>query len=262
MIKAMRTAASGMVAQQMNVDNIANNLANVNTTGFKRSKVEFQDILYQNYRRAGSATSVGTHLPTELAIGYGTKPVSTVRNFTVGSLNLTGNPLDMSISGDGFFQVQAPDGRTVYTRDGSFKLSSDGTLVSSDGYFLLPQISIPEDTTSVSVGRDGVIEVLQVGQSVPVQVGQIELARFVNPAGLTALGRNLYDVTSASGNPITDVPGQSGLGQIDQGALEQSNVDVVDEMVNMIVAQRAYEMNSKAIQTADDMSGVVNNLKR
>ncbi|MDH4156009.1 MAG: flagellar basal-body rod protein FlgG [candidate division Zixibacteria bacterium] len=262
MIKAMRTAASGMMAQQMNVDNIANNLANVNTTGFKKSKVEFQDVLYQNYRRAGSASAVGTQTPTELAIGYGTKAVSTVRDFSVGSLNLTGNPLDLSISGDGFFQVQYPDGTTVYTRDGAFKLSADGQVVTSDGYFLLPELTIPEDTVGIAVGRDGVVEVLQVGQDEPVQVGQIELARFVNPAGLSALGRNLLAVTNASGDPITDIPTQSGLGQVDQGTLEMSNVKVVDEMVNMIVAQRAYEMNSKAIQTADDMTGIVNNLKR
>ena len=262
MIKAMRTAASGMIAQQMNVDNIANNLANVNTTGFKKSKVEFQDVLYQNYRRAGSASAVGTQTPTELAIGYGTKAVSTVRSFSVGSLNLTGNPLDLSISGDGFFQVQYPDGTTVYTRDGAFKLSADGQVVTSDGYFLLPELTIPEDAVGIAVGRDGVVEVLQVGQDEPVEVGQIELARFVNPAGLSALGRNLFALTNASGDPITDIPTQSGLGQVDQGTLEMSNVKVVDEMVNMIVAQRAYEMNSKAIQTADDMTGIVNNLKR
>ena len=262
MIKAMRTSATGMAAQQMNVDNIANNLANVNTTGFKKSKIEFQDILYQNYRRAGSATAVGTQVPTELAIGYGSKAVSTVRNFTSGSLSETGNALDMSISGDGFFQVQHPDGSTVYTRDGSFKMSSDGRIVTSDGYFLLPEVTLPEDTTGISIGKDGIIEVQQYGSEDPVEVGQIELARFINPAGLMALGQNLFSETSSSGDPITDIPTQNGLGQIDQGSLEMSNVEVVDEMVNMIVAQRAYEMNSKAIQTADDMAEVANNLKR
>lgn len=262
MIKAMRTAATGMIAQQMNVDNIANNLANVNTTGFKKSKIEFQDVLYQNIRTAGSASSIGTRLPTGLSVGYGTKAVATHRQFTEGDLTATGNPLDMAIAGDGFFQVEHPDGSTVYTRDGTFKISADGTVVTSEGYALIPQIAIPEDATSVSIGGDGTIEVLQFGSDTPSQIGQIELARFINPSGLSAVGHNLLVQTGASGDPITDVPTQNGLGQIDQGYLEMSNVAVVDEMVNMIVAQRAYEMNSKAIQTADDMSQIANNLKR
>lgn len=262
MIKAMRTAASGMVSQQMNVDNIANNLANMNTTGYKRSRIEFQDVLYQKYRRAGTATAVGTNVPVELAIGYGTKPVATTRQYTVGDLMQTGNPLDMAITGTGFFQLQHPDGGTVYTRDGAIKLSSDGRLVNSDGYILLPEISIPEDATSISIGKDGSVQVLQVGSDTPTEVGQIELARFVNPAGLSAIGRNLLEVTYASGDPITDIPSENGMGPIDQGYLEMSNVRVVDEMVNMIVAQRAYEMNSKAIQTADDMASIANGLKR
>ena len=262
MIKAMRTAATGMIAQQMNVDNIANNLANVNTTGFKKSKIEFQDVLYQNIRTAGSASSIGTRLPTGLSVGYGTKAVATHRQFTEGDLTATGNPLDMAIAGDGFFQVEHPDGSTVYTRDGTFKISADGTVVTSEGYALIPQITIPEDATSVSIGGDGTIEVLQFGSDTPSQIGQIELARFINPSGLSAVGHNLLVQTGASGDPITDVPTQNGLGQIDQGYLEMSNVAVVDEMVNMIVAQRAYEMNSKAIQTADDMSQIANNLKR
>ncbi len=262
MIKAMRTAASGMVAQQMNVDNIANNLSNVSTTGFKSSKVEFQDVLYQNYRRAGTASAVGSELPTGLAIGYGTKAAATVRHFSEGNLTLTGNPLDLAISGDGFFQIQYPDGTTTYTRDGAFKLSADGRIVTSDGFFMLPELTIPEDATAVSVGADGVVEVIIAGQEEPTQIGQIELARFINPAGLKAIGRNLLVQTGASGDPITDVPTQGGLGQIDQGYLEMSNVKVVDEMVNMIVAQRSYEMNAKAIQTADDMAGIANNLKK
>ena len=262
MLKAMRTAASGMVAQQMNVDNIANNLANVNTTGFKRSKIEFQDVLYQNYKRAGSASAVGVEVPTGLAIGYGTRAAATVRHFDGGTLMSTGNPLDMAISGDGFFQVQYPDGTTAYTRDGAFKLSADGRIVTSDGFFMLPELTIPEDATAVSVGGDGVVEVLLAGQEEPTQIGQIELARFINPAGLMAIGRNLLVPTGASGDPMTDVPMQGGLGQVDQGYLEMSNVKVVDEMINMIIAQRSYEMNSKAIQTADDMAGIANNLKR
>ena len=262
MIKAMRTAASGMSAQQLNVDTIANNLANVNTTGFKRTKVEFQDVLYQNIKTAGSASAVGTERPVGLSIGYGTRASATHRHFTTGDLTLTGNPLDLAISGDGFFQIQHPDGSTVYTRDGALKISGDGRIVNSDGFFLLPEISISQDAIAISVGADGIIEVSQFGQGVPTQVGQLELARFVNPAGLNALGSNLFQITAASGDPLVDVPTQSGLGQVDQGYLEGSNVKVVDEMVNMIIAQRAYEMNAKAIQTADDMSSTANNLKR
>jgi len=262
MIKAMRTAASGMIAQQMNVDNIANNLANVNTTGFKKSNVEFQDVLYQNYRRAGTASAIGSEVPTGLAIGYGTRASATTRQFTSGNLQATGNPLDLAINGDGFFQIQHPDGTTAYTRDGSFHISGDGRIVNSDGFFLDPNISVPQDASAISVGTDGTVEILISGQAQPSQVGQIELARFVNPAGLEAIGRNLLVPTGASGDPITDVPTQNGLGGVDQGYLEMSNVKVVDEMVNMIVAQRSYEMNSKAIQTADDMASVANNLKR
>ncbi|MFQ5498445.1 MAG: flagellar basal-body rod protein FlgG [Candidatus Zixiibacteriota bacterium] len=262
MIKAMRTAATGMIGQQMNVDTIANNLANLNTTGFKKSRVEFQDVLYQNFRRAGTASAVGSQVPTGLAIGYGSKAVATNRQYSGGDLTLTGNPLDLAISGDGFFQIQFPDGSTTYTRDGSFKLSADGRIVNSDGYFLLPEVTIPEDATSVSVGTDGLIQVIQVGSDTPTDIGQLELARFINPSGLHALGRNLLTETAASGSPILDNPAQNGLGQVDQGSLELSNVKVVDEMVNMIVAQRAYEMNSKAVQTSDDMAAIANNLKR
>jgi flagellar basal-body rod protein FlgG len=262
MIKAMRTAASGMAGQQMNVDNIANNLSNVNTTGFKKSKIEFQDVLYQNLRRAGSTTGIGTSVPVGLSIGYGTRPAATVREFSTGDLMGTGNPLDLAIEADGFFQIQLPDGTTAYTRDGAFKLSADGEVVTSEGYFLLPEVTIPEDAVGVAIGSDGMIEVQQYGQDTPTEIGQIELARFINPAGLAAIGKNLLVQTSASGDPITDIPGQNGLGMVNQGYLEMSNVEVVEEMVNMIVAQRAYEMNSKAIQTADDMAGIANNLKR
>ncbi len=262
MIKAMRTAASGMIAQQMKVDNIANNLANVSTTGFKRSAIEFQDVLYQNVRRAGSASAVGAEVPTGLAVGYGTRAAATVRQFSEGNLMPTGNPLDMAITGDGFFQIQHPDSTTAYTRDGTFNISADGRVVNSDGFFMLPEITIPEDATSISVGADGVVQVMIFGEQESTEVGQIELARFINPAGLMAVGRNLLVPTGASGEPITDIPTQNGLGQIDQGYLEMSNVKVVDEMVNMIIAQRAYEMNSKAIQTADDMAAIANNLKR
>jgi flagellar basal-body rod protein FlgG len=260
MIKAMHTAASGMMAQQMSVDNIANNLANVSSNGFKRSRVEFQDVLYKNFRQAGSITALGSVIPTNLAIGYGTKPVATVREFSVGDLSPTGNPLDLAISGNGFFQIRMPDGTTGYTRDGAFKLSADGQLVTSDGFFLSPDMTIPEDATSVAVGMDGTIEVLLVGNDEPQSLGQIELAKFVNPAGLSAVGHNLFIQTSASGEPIVGIATQDGLGKIDQGYLEISNVKVVDEMVRMIVAQRAYELNSKVIKTSEDMTQIANNL--
>ena len=261
MLKGMRTAASGMVAQQMNVDNIANNLANVNTTGFKRSKIEFQDVLYQNYRRAGSVTAVGAQAPTNLAIGYGTRAVATVRDYTVGDMTLTGNPLDMAISGPGFFQIILPDGSLNYTRDGAFKLTAEGRIVTSDGFFLEPEITIPQDATEISIGIDGEVSVLIVGEDTPQSLGQLELARFINPAGLSAVGRNLFTVTSASGLPILGNPSRDGLGKIDQGYLELSNVKVVDEMVNMIVAQRAYEINSRTIKTSDEMAQIINNLR-
>ena len=261
MLKGMRTAASGMVAQQMNVDNIANNLANVNTTGFKRSKVEFQDVLYQNFRRAGSTTAIGAQAPTNLAIGYGTRAVATVRDYTVGDLTLTGNPLDLAISGPGFFQITLPDGSATYTRDGALKITAEGRIVTSDGFFLEPEITIPQDATQISVGLDGEITVLLVGEDQPQSLGQLELARFINPAGLNAVGHNLFTESSASGPPILGNPSQDGLGKIDQGYLELSNVKVVDEMVNMIVAQRAYEINSRTIKTSDEMAQIINNLR-
>jgi flagellar basal-body rod protein FlgG len=262
MIKAMRTAASGMSAQQMNVDNIANNLANVNTTGFKRSKVEFQDVLYQRIQKAGVSTATGAVIPTNVEVGYGVKPVATTRQFEMGELQQTENPLDLAIEGGGFFQVTLPDGTTGYTRDGTFKISNDGRLVTSDGFFMTPEITIPEDAESIQFTTDGRVSVLQVGQTEPSEVGQLELARFINPAGLSAIGHNLFELTVASGDPITGVPGEEGLGNIQQGYLEVSNVDVVSEMVNMIIAQRAYEINSKAIQTSEDMTQIANNLKR
>ncbi len=262
MIRALRTAASGMSAQQMNVDNIANNLANVNTTGFKKAKVEFQDIMYQTLRKPGVLSSTGATTPTALDIGYGTRPVATTRQYSVGELQQTGNPLDIAVDGDGFFQIVQPDGTNAYTRDGSLKLTAAGQLATSDGFLLTPEISIPEDAVSISVAFDGKVSVVQAGSNTPNEIGQIELARFINPAGLSAIGHNLYQETPASGTVITGVPGESGLGKLNQGYLEMSNVDVVSEMVNMIVAQRAYEINSKAIQTADDMTSLVNNLKR
>ena len=262
MIRSLRTAASGMSAQQMNVDNIANNLANVNTTGFKKSKVEFQDIMYQSLRRPGVTASTGAVTPTSLDIGYGTRPVATTRQFSVGELSQTGNPLDLAIDGDGFYQIQKPDGTTAYTRDGSFKLTADGRLATSDGFYMTPDITIPEDATSIAIGFDGRVSVTQAGSNDPQEVGQIELARFINPAGLSAIGHNLFEETPASGSPITGVASEDGLGKINQGYLEMSNVKVVEEMVNMIVAQRAYEVNSKAVQASDEMMQMSNNLRR
>lgn len=261
MIKAMRTAATGMVAQQLNIDNIANNLANVNTTGFKRSKIEFQDILYQNLRKAGTATAINSSVPTNLDVGYGTKAVATVREFSVGDYVQTSNALDLAISGNGFFQIAMPDGTTSYTRDGAFKLSAEGQIVTSDGFFLTPEITIPEDAMSISVTVDGEVSVMIAGSSDPQTLGTIELAKFINPAGLSAVGHNLYVETAASGSPILGQPALDGFGKIDQGYLEMSNVQVVDEMVNMIVAQRSYELNSKVIQTGEEMARVINSLK-
>ncbi|MCP4581894.1 MAG: flagellar basal-body rod protein FlgG [candidate division Zixibacteria bacterium] len=262
MIKAMRTAASGMSAQQMNVDVIANNLANVNTSGYKRSKIEFQDILYQNLRSAGAESAAGSQVPISLEVGYGTRPSATQRNFSMGSLQLSGNPLDLAIEGNGFYQVLLPDGTTGYTRDGSFKMSADGQIVTSDGFFLEPGVTIPSDATDISVSADGLVSVLIPGEADPQELGQIELAKFINPAGLQAIGHNLYTISGASGDPILGNPSLDGFGRLNQGYLEMSNVEIVEEMVNMITAQRAYEINSKAIQTSEEMTQVANNLKR
>ncbi len=262
MIRALRTGASGMVAQQLNVDTIANNLSNINTTGFKRSKVEFQDVLYQNIRSAGTNATAESMVPVNLEIGYGSKPISTSRIFSEGSLTPTDQPLDLAISGDGFFQITMPDGTTAYSRDGSFKLSSDGRVVTNDGFFLVPDLTIPQDAEMISVGMDGSVQVSLPGQGEPQDIGQLELAKFLNSGGLNAIGHNLFTSTVSSGDPILGNPAGAGFGEIAQGYLEMSNVEVVEEMVNMIIAQRAYEINSKAIQTADDMASLANNLKR
>jgi len=258
----MRTAATGMLAQKLNVDNIANNLANVNTTGFKKSKLEFQDVLYQVYRMAGATAQEGIQVPVELQIGYGTKVVSSQRMFTQGDLNATGNAFDIAIDGDGFIMIELPDGTTAFTRDGALKLSNEGQIVTSDGYMLASAITIPSEAEEVSIGVDGTVTVRNAGETEVTDVGQILLAKFLNPAGLSAFGRNLYRQTTASGDFVEGVPGEAGLGQIRQGYLEMSNVETVEEMVNLIIAQRAYEINSKAIQTAEDMIQIANNLKR
>jgi flagellar basal-body rod protein FlgG len=252
-----------MLAQQMNVDNIAHNLANVNTTGFKKTRLEFQDLLYQTFKSAGAPIAAGTEgVPSDLEIGYGTRPVATQRIFAQGNAAPTNNPLDVMIDGNGFFQLLMPDGTVAYTRDGTFKISSEGKIVNSEGLTLQPEMTIPQDATDVSVGADGRVSVLLAGNRVPQDLGQIELARFINPGGLKSMGHNILSATVASGEPITGIPGETGMGRIAQGFLEMSNVEVVEEMVNLIVAQRAYEINSKAVQTADDMLSLTNNLRR
>ncbi|MCL6518710.1 MAG: flagellar basal-body rod protein FlgG [Armatimonadota bacterium] len=262
MIRSLWTAATGMAAQQLNIDVISNNLANVNTPGFKKSRVDFQDLLYQTLRTAGTTEAQGSMVPTGIQVGLGTRPAAITRIFSQGDFQQTNNPLDLVIEGDGFFQVLLPNGTTAYTRDGTFKLDSQGRIVTADGYPLDPEITIPAEATSISIGSDGTVSVTMAGQTTPQELGQIQIAKFINPAGLNNLGRNLLAPTAASGEPIVDTPGLNGLGTIAHGFVEMSNVKVVEEMVNMIVAQRAYEVNSKAIQTADDMLSIANNLRR
>ncbi|MBN2809589.1 MAG: flagellar basal-body rod protein FlgG [Deltaproteobacteria bacterium] len=262
MIRGLFTSSTGMTAQQLNIDVIANNLANVNTTGFKKSRADFQDLMYQTMSRAGTTSATGEELPTGVQVGLGTKPVAVYKIFSQGSYQETGNELDMAIEGDGFFQVLLSDGTTGYTRAGTFKLDSTGNLVTSDGYPMQPAINIPSDTTQVTITADGTVSVIQAGQATSTAVGNVELASFSNPAGLNAVGRNLFRETDASGTATTGTPGADGLGTISQGFLEMSNVSVVEEMVNMIVGQRAYEANSKSIQTCDAMLQTATGLKR
>jgi flagellar basal-body rod protein FlgG len=262
MFRALRTAALGMTAQSLRIDNIANNLANVNTTAFKKSTVEFQDLFYQSFRPAGVADQINTQIPTELQIGHGNRAVATVKNFAQGDVVNTGNALDMALESEGFFQIQRPDGLIVYTRDGNFHLSSTGQIVNSSGMLLEPAISIPEDAVSINIGAEGIISVILPSEIEPEEVGQIELAKFINPAGLKNIGGNLYEATAASGQPILGTPGSEGFGTLLQGYLEKSNVDVVQEMVDMIVTERAYEINARAIRTAEQMMDTATNIKR
>jgi flagellar basal-body rod protein FlgG len=262
MIRSLWTAASGMQAQTLNIDVIANNLSNVNTAGFKRSRAEFQDLLYETMRAPGVTSAGDNQVPTGIQIGHGTRTVATQRLFTQGDFQHTQNDLDIAIEGAGFFQVIQPDGEIAYTRAGNFKIDGEGRIVTPDGYLIEPNITIPVDTLAVAIGTDGTVSIMQPGQPAPVDIGNIELAGFVNPAGLDSIGRNLFLLTDASGDAIVGTPGEEGYGTLAQGYLEMSNVSVVDEMVNMITAQRAYEINSKAIQAADDMLQTANNLKR
>lgn len=262
MMRSLWTAASGMVAQQANMDVISNNLANVNTTGFKKSRTDFQDLMYQTMRQSGATTGPDTKLPTGIQIGSGVRQVATEKIYTEGSFQSTGNEEDLAIEGDGFFQVTMPDGTINYTRDGAFKLDDTKRLVTSEGYPVEPAITIPTTATAFAVSAEGTVTATIPGQSTPQDVGQLQIARFVNASGLDSVGRNLLKETAASGAPVVSNPGTDGAGTIQQKYLEMSNVQVVEEMVNMIVAQRAYEINSKAITTSDTMLEQAANLKR
>lgn len=262
MMRAMWSAASGMAVQQANMDVISNNLANVNTTGFKRGRAEFQDLLYQTVNMAGTSSSGSTNLPTGIQFGSGAGLRAVSRQMTIGNFRPTQGRFDMAIEGDGFFRVTLPDGTQAYTREGAFATDQNGNLVTASGYSMDPQITIPQDATSVTIASDGTVSVTQPGQTQPQQVGQITLSRFINPGGLNFLGKNLAKPTLASGDAVDGTPGQDGLGTIAQGYLEASNVDVAEEMVNMIIGQRAYEANSKTIQSVDNMLGILANLKR
>lgn len=260
MMRALSTAATGMQAQQLNVDTIANNLANVNTPSFKTARVRFQDLMYQDLRPAGNPARLGP--PSELAIGHGTRLAATERNFAQGTTEQTNNPLNLVIEGNGFFQVRRTDGSVGYTRDGSFFVSGEGALVNSDGLYLEPQIMLPEDIRDLTISSDGVVQATFVDSNTPEDIGQIELARFLNPAGLESLGRNMFAPTLSSGEARFGTPGAAGFGTVLSGFLEGSNVEVVEEMVSLITAQRAYEINSRSIQTADQMLSAATQLVR
>lgn len=262
MMVSLWSAASGMLAQELNMDVISNNLSNVDTTGFKKSRVDFQDLLYHTKSMPGSVSSEGANLPTGIQVGSGTRAIGTQKINTNGEYIETGNPLDIAIQGDGYFQILMPDGAIAYTKNGAFKKSETGQLVNSSGFPLEPAIVIPEDATSVSIGQNGVVTITRGNENLAEEIGQIDLARFVNPSGLMNLGGNLLKPTSVSGDPELGIAGENGFGILANNTLETSNVKVVEEMVKMITAQRAYEVNTKSIQTADTMLELANNLKR
>ncbi len=262
MLRSLYTAATGMLGQQLQIDTISNNIANVNTTGYKKQRAEFNDLFYQAMQHAGASTSENTISPTGIEVGLGVRPGAVTKMFSQGSPKETENNLDVAITGKGFFQIQLPDGSIAYTRSGNFKLDDNGNIVTSEGYRLVPQITIPADATQVNIGNDGTVSVVLGNRGQSNVLGQIELANFINPAGLHSVGDNLYMTTNASGNPQVGIPGQNGMGGLKQGFLELSNVKLVEEMTDLITGQRAYEANSKSIQTADAMLQTVNGLKR
>lgn len=263
MFRALYTAASGMMAQQLNLDNVAHNLANASTAGFRRRRLQFQDLLYQNLVMPGAAATQQTTIPSGLQIGLGTRSASSEIIQAQGDFNFTGNPLDLTVKGQGFFQVRLPSGELAYTRSGAFHLDAQGNLVTSDGNAMEPAITLPPDATSITIGEDGTVTVTQPGQSTAQQVGNIQLATFANPGGLNSIGDNLLLATAASGDAIVGTPGGSeGLGMLQSGVLEQSNVNVVEEFVQMILAQRSYEANSRVVRAADDMFQQVNGMTR
>jgi flagellar basal-body rod protein FlgG len=260
MIRSLWIARTGLDAQQTQLDVIANNLANVSTNGFKRGRAVFEDLLYQTLRQPGAQSSQQTQVPTGLQLGSGVRPVSTARIFTQGNIQKTDNSLDLGIQGDGFFQILMPDGTTGYTRDGSFQKDNQGQIVTSDGYPLQPNITIPATATSVSIGTDGTVTITQSGTAASTQIGSIQLANFINPAGLQSIGQNLFLETAASGTPTPNTPGTNGAGIVNQGYVETSNVNVAEELVSMIQTQRAYELNSKVVSTSDAMLGRLSQL--
>jgi flagellar basal-body rod protein FlgG len=259
MSQALWVAKSGLDAQQTRLAVISNNLANVSTTGFKQSRAAFEDLLYQNLRQVGGQTSENTRLPSGLMLGTGTRVVATEKIHTQGNILNTAKPLDVAIDGKGFFPILLPDGTEAYTRDGSFMVSDEGQMVTASGYELQPGITLPDDTQSVTIGNDGVVSVQLPGQASPTTLGNIQITNFINPTGLQSVGENLYIESASSGSPQEGTPGDSGLGRLRQGSLESSNVNIVEEMVSMIETQRAYEMNSKVIATADGMLQYLNN---
>jgi flagellar basal-body rod protein FlgG len=258
MMHALWVSATGMSAQQLNMDTIANNLANVNTMGYKSAHAQFADVFYQQVQNQEAAGDS----PAAPAVGLGTRNIAIAHEYSQGEISATGNPLDVAVQGDGFLQVVRPDGTLAYTRDGALQISGDGTLCNTQGYHLSPEIQIPADATDVSIAADGTVSVRTAADAVPRPVGQLELSRFVNPSGLQNLGQNLAAATPASGEPQTSTPGTNGLGVLAAGSLERSNVNLITEMVNMILAQRAYEVNTKAVQATDEMMRMANNLRR
>jgi flagellar basal-body rod protein FlgG len=253
MMRSLWIAKTGMEAQQTQLDHISNNLANVSTFGYKRSHAQFEDLIYQNLRQSGAPQTEGTNLPTGLQVGLGVRPVSSSRTFSQGALQQSENTLDMAVVGNGFFQIQRPDGTTAYTRDGAFKLDANGLIVNNNGETLLPGVTVPPNARSVTIGQDGTVSAVVSGTAAPQTLGQLQLATFINPNGLDPQGQNLFIETASSGAPQVGNPGTNAIGTVKQGFVETSNVNVVEELVQMITTQRAYELNSKAVQTSDQM---------